>query len=92
MDNDNEDDDDDGKHEENVDISEELTTLPLVTWVALAGIVNGQPHQDQGDQDHRKLSCHHVQNHRIVPPPTVIKAIMITNMGPNPYQHHKLLQ
>ena len=53
MDNDNEDNDDDGKYEENVDISEELTTLPLVTWVALAGIVNGQPLQ--GDQDHRKL-------------------------------------
>ena len=61
MDDDNEDDDDDGRHEENVDISEELTTLPLVTWVALAGIVNGQPHQ--GD---RKLSCHYAQNHRIV--------------------------
>ena len=52
IDNDNEDDDDDdGKLEENVDISEELTTLPLATWVALAGIFNGQPHQDLGDQE-----------------------------------------
>ena len=66
MDDDNEDDDDDGRHEENVDISEELTTPPLVTWVALAGIVNGQP--PQGDQGHRKLSCHYAQNHRIVLP------------------------
>ena len=56
MDNDNEDDNDEGKLKENVDISEELTTHRLVTWVGLAGIVNGQPHQDQGDQDHRKLS------------------------------------
>lgn len=31
-------------------LTEELTTLLLVTWVALAGIVNGQPHQDQGNQ------------------------------------------
>ena len=51
MDNNNEDDndDDDGKLKENVDISEELTTLPLVTWVGLAGIVNGQPHPHQGE-------------------------------------------
>ena len=74
MDDDNEDDDDDCKHEENVDITEELTTLPLVTWVVLAGIFNGQP--PQGDQDHRKLFCHYVQNHRIVPPPKVIKIIV----------------
>ena len=49
MDNDNDDDNDDGKHEENVDISEELTTLLRVTWAALAGIVNGLPPQDQGE-------------------------------------------
>ena len=67
MDNDNEDDNDDGKLKENVDISEELTTHRLVTWVGLAGIVNGQP--PQGDQDHRNLICPYVQNHQIVPPP-----------------------
>jgi len=31
-------------------LTEELMTLLLVTWVALAGIVNGQPHQGQGNQ------------------------------------------
>ena len=94
MDNNNEDNDDDCKHEENVDILEELTTLLLVTWVVLAGIVNGQPHQDQGDQDHRKL---YVIMSKTIEPfyhPKVIKTIMsmITKNSPNPYQHHKSLQ